>query len=346
MAVNGQRPSASDPGGSAGPTRPRALGALGLLDPPARESFDGLARLGARDLRVPVCLITLIEGDRHLLLGQAGLSEQLSSLRETPVAYSFCRAVIARRGPLVLGDARLDERLAGDLAVSDLGFVAYAGLPLYLDGECVGALSAIDTRPREWADGDLTGLSGLARLAANELALAATVFERHHRAATDALTGLPNRRAWDERLKRDLASARRLERPATVALLDMADLERHHGVADLGAGDELLKEFARRALALLREGDTLARCGREQFAVLLPDCPSESFAESILDRIRGAVPPGHSCSVGYASWDGREAPEHLMRRAGRALTRAKAMGRDRDASSNGGPAGVVVAAHA
>ena len=95
------------------------------------------------------------------------------------------------------------------------------------------------------------------------------------------------------------------------------------------AGDTLLREFAADARKLLREGDTLARWGGEEFAILLPDCPSHGFAESILERIRSAVPDGQSCSVGFASWDGSESAEHVIARADRALYRAKACGRDR-----------------
>jgi len=152
-------------------------------------------------------------------------------------------------------------------------------------------------------------------------------------ATTDGLTGLPNRRAWEERLSRDIASARRLQRPLTLALLDMDRFKHYNDTHGHAAGDDLLREFAAQASVLLREGDTLARWGGEEFAVLLPDCPSASFVESILDRIRAAAPAGQSCSVGYASWDGLESAEQLVMRADRALYRAKAMGRDRAASA-------------
>jgi diguanylate cyclase (GGDEF)-like protein/PAS domain S-box-containing protein len=152
-------------------------------------------------------------------------------------------------------------------------------------------------------------------------------------ATTDGLTGLPNRRAWEERLARDMASARRLQRPVTLALMDMDRFKLYNDTHGHAAGDDLLREFAARARVLLREGDTLARWGGEEFAVLLPDCPSANFAESILGRIRAAVPAGQSCSVGYASWDGLESAEDLVMRADRALYRAKAMGRDRAASA-------------
>jgi diguanylate cyclase (GGDEF)-like protein/PAS domain S-box-containing protein len=148
-------------------------------------------------------------------------------------------------------------------------------------------------------------------------------------ATTDPLTGLPNRRAWDELVARELSTAARHRRPVTLALLDMDRFKHYNDTRGHTAGDALLGEFAAAARAVLREGDVLARWGGEEFAVLLPDCPSDGFAASILDRIRGAVPAGQSCSVGYASWDGCESAEELIQRADRALYRAKAMGRDR-----------------
>jgi diguanylate cyclase (GGDEF)-like protein len=148
-------------------------------------------------------------------------------------------------------------------------------------------------------------------------------------ATTDGLTDLPNRRAWDERLAHDLAAARRQQHPLTLALLDMDRFKHYNDRRGHGAGDGLLREFAANARARLREGDTLARWGGEEFAILLPHCPSHGFAESILERIRAAVPDGQSCSVGFASWDGSETAAHLIGRADRALYRAKACGRDR-----------------
>jgi diguanylate cyclase (GGDEF)-like protein/PAS domain S-box-containing protein len=155
-------------------------------------------------------------------------------------------------------------------------------------------------------------------------------------ATTDPLTGLPNRRAWDDLVGREFAGAARRGRPLTLALLDMDRFKHFNDTRGHSAGDELLGEFAARARAVLRETDTLARWGGEEFAVLLPDCPSHGFAASILNRIRRVVPAGQSCSVGYASWDGSESPEQLIERADRALYRAKAMGRDRSVCADAG----------
>jgi len=156
-------------------------------------------------------------------------------------------------------------------------------------------------------------------------------------ATTDPLTELPNRRAWEENLAREVAVARRAGRPLTLALLDLDRFKHYNDTRGHAAGDQLLREFATDARELLREGDTLARWGGEEFALLLPDCPSSAFAETILERIRSAVPAEQSCSIGYASWDGSETAEQLVRRADRALYRAKAMGRDRLAASEDYP---------
>ena len=159
---------------------------------------------------------------------------------------------------------------------------------------------------------------------------------RHHealqrlaeQASTDPLTGLPNRRVCDERLEHELALAERRGSPLTLALIDVDGLRHFNQERGHGAGDALLCEFAAGARPLLRKVDTIARWGGEEFAVLLPDCPSDAFAETVLERIRRAMPAGQSCSVGYATWTGGEAVGPLIARAERALHSAKAAGRD------------------
>ena len=147
-------------------------------------------------------------------------------------------------------------------------------------------------------------------------------------AQTDALTGLPNRRGWEQRLSALLSAARRSQRPLVVAL---ADLDRFKSYNDRGghqAGDDLLRTFALNGLAAIREGDTIARWGGEEFAIALPDCGA-GHAVFVLDRIRHATPGDQTCSIGYATWDGMEDPGRLMSRVDQALYLAKRQGRDR-----------------
>jgi signal transduction histidine kinase len=133
-------------------------------------SFDHYCRLVRRFLDVPVALVTIVEPDRQVFPGSLGLPEPWASRRETPLSHSFCQHVVAERAPLVVSDARRDPRLADNLAVGELGVVAYAGWPLTdAAGEVVGSLCAIGPEPRDWSADDLAGLEDLAQACSAEI---------------------------------------------------------------------------------------------------------------------------------------------------------------------------------
>lgn len=147
-------------------------------------------------------------------------------------------------------------------------------------------------------------------------------------ALTDPLTALPNRRAWDTELQRQLRRAGREHAPLAVALLDLDHFKRFNDSQGHAAGDRLLVDAAGAWAAELRPGDLLVRIGGEEFAVLLPDC-GRAGAQAVLDRLRAATPRAVTCSAGLAVWDGHEAAADLLARADRALYEAKEAGRDR-----------------
>jgi diguanylate cyclase (GGDEF)-like protein len=147
-------------------------------------------------------------------------------------------------------------------------------------------------------------------------------------ARTDDLTGLPNRRAWEQELPRELARAERDGRPVCVAMLDLDRFKRFNDDRGHQAGDRLLKQAAAAWSEQLRTSDTLARYGGEEFAVLLPGC-ALSDAQALLERLRNAMPGAQTVSAGVACWDGSESPDELVGRADAALYAAKRAGRDR-----------------
>ena len=145
-------------------------------------------------------------------------------------------------------------------------------------------------------------------------------------ARTDSLTGVANRRAWDEELPRELTRAARSGQPVCIGLLDLDHFKAYNDQHGHQAGDRLLKECAAAWEGRLRKTDRLARYGGEEFAVLLPDCNLNAAME-IAERLRTAQPEA-TCSIGVADWDRREDVGQLTARADRALYAAKAGGRD------------------
>jgi diguanylate cyclase (GGDEF)-like protein len=147
-------------------------------------------------------------------------------------------------------------------------------------------------------------------------------------AHNDGLTGVPNRRAWDLELPREMARGRRANVPVSIALLDVDHFKRYNDRFGHQAGDELLKESATAWTRELRQGDLLARYGGEEFGVVLPGLTVEQAVE-VIDRLRRSTPLGQTVSAGVACWDGVESPERLVGRADTALYRAKHNGRNR-----------------
>ena len=145
----------------------------------------------------------------------------------------------------------------------------------------------------------------------------------------DSLTGLLNRRAMTEALERDIAGSRRLNRPMSIAMIDLDDFKAFNDRFGHQAGDRLLVSAAKRWTAELRPMDTIARYGGEEFLVLLPGC-DVATATVIADRLREAVPERQTCSVGVAQWNGVESTASVIARADSALYAAKA-GRDKTA---------------
>lgn len=134
-------------------------------------SLDRYARLVQHALGVPVALVSLVEERRQWFPGMVGLPEPWATCRETPLSHSFCQHVVARRSPLVVTDARETPLVADNLAIPDLGVIAYAGFPITdHTGNVIGSLCAIDTQPRAWPEEDLAVLADLADACSTELA--------------------------------------------------------------------------------------------------------------------------------------------------------------------------------
>jgi diguanylate cyclase (GGDEF)-like protein/PAS domain S-box-containing protein len=146
-------------------------------------------------------------------------------------------------------------------------------------------------------------------------------------ARTDELTGIANRRAIYEEIRRELSRAQRMGYEVSLAMLDLDHFKAFNDEWGHLAGDHLLREAAAAWRTAVRVSDFIGRYGGEEFVVLLPSC-SPADALDVIERVRAATPAGQTVSAGIAAWAGSESAESLLRRADRALYEAKRAGRD------------------
>ncbi len=157
-------------------------------------------------------------------------------------------------------------------------------------------------------------------------------------ATHDPLTGLPNRMAFDDRLKLSLAVSSRNWEPLSVLLLDLDDFKEVNDTLGHDVGDRLLQEAAARLQKLLRKSDTVARIGGDEFIILLLELKHAEDAAQIAEKILQAFRRpfefnGHkltvTTSIGIACYpDDGEDSATLKKHADIAMYRAKAQGRD------------------
>ena len=147
-------------------------------------------------------------------------------------------------------------------------------------------------------------------------------------ARADMLTGLANRRAWEESLPREVSRAARAARPLSVAVIDLDHFKEVNDAGGHQAGDQKLRAVAAAWSSQVRDADLLARYGGDEFALVMPDCDTEQ-AQVIVGRLRETTPPDTTFSAGIATWNGQESITDLVRRADEALYAAKDGGRAR-----------------
>ena len=153
------------------PERLAVLGETNLLDTPAEEAFDRVARLASRFLNAPVAQINLIDQSRQFSKSSIGPGSW-SGPRSVPLDLSYCKHVVTSDTPLVIEDARQHPLVRENHATTESGIVAYAAVPLNTaEGHTLGTLCAVDFAPRSWSHEDLQTLSDLAETVMTEIRL-------------------------------------------------------------------------------------------------------------------------------------------------------------------------------
>jgi diguanylate cyclase (GGDEF)-like protein len=218
---------------------------------------------------------------------------------------------------------QLTAVLAGVAATYYVPLVAVGGPDYPLEGWRGGALFVVVAAIIGYTVQDL--IARLRSVLAERTELTARLEQL---AGTDPLTGLANRRTWDEALAAAIRDAARHDRPVCVAVLDLDHFKRVNDEHGHAHGDRVLRGSAAAWQRELRPADLVARLGGEEFALLLADC-TLAGARAVTERVRAATPSGQTCSAGIVMWNRSETPSCLLARADRLLYAAKQQGRDR-----------------
>jgi diguanylate cyclase (GGDEF)-like protein len=247
-----------------------------------------------------------------------------------PLAERVWRTGAPTRVPSLGGDVVLDELLPSACNV--------LVVPLVADGDAIGVVLA------EWGRGripDITvdTLAQSAIQAAAMLRNAVLLGDVEHLATRDGLTGLANRRLFEETLTREIARSYRRSTPLSLVVIDVDHFKDVNDTAGHPAGDAVLREVGAALVANTKASDLAARFGGDEFVVLLPDC-SGVDAIRVAERLRAAVarevaavPITVSAGVGETPANAGD-DEQLVAAADAALYAAKREGRNRTVRSD------------
>lgn len=175
-------------------------------------------------------------------------------------------------------------------------------VPLVHAHEVVGMLYVDDLTSRKYARGDLQSLEILASFSAVAIHHAKAHDQLKQQAITDSLTGLFNRRCFEDIMRRELPRARRHKRELSVALVDVNDFKKYNDAFGHQAGDEALSALGEAVRSAVRSTDLAARYGGDEIVIILPETRLARAYSLFTDRIKGEI------ESGFARLSERDAP--------------------------------------
>lgn len=317
------------------PQRLAALEACGIMDTAREEQFDRLTRLAQRFYDADVSFLGFIDNE------QQWMKSVTSSLIGSFIGrrQSVCQLIISSGEPLVVGDLQTDERFSGHPVVPQLPLRFYAGVPLLATPNlAIGSLCIMREKPGIEEGFDIGPLQSLAAIAIDELELRSLNRDLTRMTRVDALTGLANRRGFDEALERAEVRCRRTGETLSVMMIDIDYFKALNDSFGHQGGDAALQAIgALMVEALVRKDDTIARYGGEEFAAILSGSDAMG-AEKVAERIRmalskAAIPHPRTgsltVSIGITARPGQHIDsEQMIAEADAALYEAKRRGRN------------------
>ena len=219
--------------------------------------------------------------------------------------------------------------------------------PLVIDKKTVGIIG-LANKPTDFTDSDAEMATGFGELAALALQNSRNLDERikaenelERLAMTDGLTGLLNRRTFDEKTRNEIRRSARYRRPLCLLFIDIDDFKLYNDAFGHAEGDRVLVKLASILMNVVRETDGAFRIGGEEFAILLPETEVHD-AVTIAERVRtrfgrtklkpeaasGEV-QHKTVSIGVSVWQPKMTTKAFVRRADEAMYEAKRKGKNR-----------------
>lgn len=308
------------------------LHGYGILDTLAEQSYDDIVLLASQICNTPIALVSFVDSERQWFKARVGLEAT-----ETPRDSSFCaHAILDSARPLIVPDALKDERFSDNpLVTGDPNIRFYAGAPLLSPtGEALGSLCVIDRKPHDISEQQVKALQALSRQVSVLLEMRRLVAELEVLSSTDTLTGLRNRRAFDEKMLDEHQRSARSSQPFSLLLIDIDNFKSYNDDFGHQVGDDALGEVARILQYMVRNYDMAARYGGEEFAVVMPNT-AKAGAMELAERLRRGIERAEwinrkiTVSIGVATLSYGQSIPALIEEADRALYTAKQQGRNR-----------------
>jgi diguanylate cyclase (GGDEF)-like protein len=228
-----------------------------------------------------------------------------------------------------------ERRRSADANGNDFELPNRIEATIVVDAKPWGMIVALRGRPGAFPPADEQRLARFAQLASVAVANAHARERLATQALTDPLTGVANRRAFDQRLAEETERALRHGRALSVMLVDVDHFKAINDRFGHAAGDHVLQNLADDLQTVTRQGDLLARVGGDEMAMILADCPPDQAAD-VARRMLSVLEDDDSLarrhevtlSVGVAGLAPGQSADDLLRRADQALYRAKGEGRN------------------
>lgn len=233
--------------------------------------------------------IELAEGDEMVYRAASGIVAGQIGLR-LKIASSLSGRAVTLGEVLRCDDTEHDPHVERD-ACRAIGLRSMLIVPLKHGGRIVGILKALSSQSHRFSQDDADVLGLLSEIIAASMHFA-TIYHQDDlfiQATHDALTGLPNRALFMDRLRRVQAACSRSGPPFALLMLDLDGLKDVNDRLGHAAGDALLAEFAQRLRRTARGSDTPARLGGDEFALILTPVRSPAVVDDVVRRLRDAL---------------------------------------------------------